>query len=127
MEIDDDPLSLEEWLISTVQVRAKIIKAGKEALPSDAGERHLDLDRAIQLSEECGNLLADAESYLIQHTAKETLTAKTEFPGLSADERKIMIKDKVKHIQRLCDGIAVAGRAIRDRIYVGMNANRASR
>lgn len=127
MDIDDEPLTLEEWLISTAEIRAKLVKYGKEPLPSDAGQRHLDLDTAIQNSEEIGNLLADAESYLIQHMAQATLTAKTDFPSFSADERKIFAKDKVKQIQRLCDGISVAGRAIRDRIYVSMNANRAGR
>ncbi len=124
MDIDDEPLTLEEWLVSTAEIRTKIVKYGKEPLPSDAGQRHLDLDQAIQLSEECGNLLADAESYLIQHMAQATLTAKTDFPSFSADERKIFAKDKVKHIQRLCDGISVAGRAIRDRLYVQMNQSR---
>jgi hypothetical protein len=127
MDIDNDPLTLEEWLVSTAEIRAKLVKYGKEPLPSDAGQRHLDLDTAIQNSEECGNLLADAESYLIQHLAQATLSAKTDFPSFTGDERKIFAKNAVKEIQRLVDGISVAGRAIRDRIYVGMNANRAGR
>ncbi len=129
MEIDNDPLTLEEWLVSTQEIRTRLTDYSKEPLPSDAGERHVDFNTAIQNSAECGNLLADAETYLVQGKAQATLDVKTalEYSELSADERKNIVKNKVAKLQRLVDGISVVHRAIRDRIYTGQNENRAGR
>lgn len=102
-------LTFDGWLSATADERAAIIEFSKQAV--------LDVDKAIQKSDECGKLEKRAEWYLTQATARATLTSKTKYPQLSADERRIMVKDEVKNIQYILDAYVVTGRSIRDRIY----------
>lgn len=116
--------SLEEWLECFSPRFAALYAYAKSPLPNDIGERHNDIEKAIHFGDEVGRLLADAESYLTQHTAQAVLLVKEQHGDLNADERKTIIKDTVRKIQRLVDGLAVTERSIKDRVYVGLNANR---
>lgn len=125
--MEKEPLELTEWLEQTEMLRADLYVYGKSPLPLEHGQRHTDTDEAINKSDTVGRLVADADSFLTQYTAKAVLSVKREFPDTSADERKILVKDSVREIQHIRDGLKVTERTIRDRIYTSMNANRASR
>jgi hypothetical protein len=117
-------LSLDDWLTS-VQDRIDALYAyGKTPLPAGPEERHLDMDAAIQSADDCGRLLADAQSYLSQAKAQAMLAVLDEYEDLSAKEREFVIKDRVRKIQRLCDGLEVTERTLRSRLFSSMNANR---
>ena len=124
-EIEKDRLTLEEWLDQTVKMRADLYAYGKESLPLDHGQRHLDFDKAIQNADDAGRLVADADLYLTQEIARETLNIKKTMPGATADERKMLVKGEVAELQHLRDSLAVTQRTIRDRIYTNQNENRA--
>lgn len=121
----DQGLNLSDWLISTQEKRDELDAYGKSPLPLDAGERHVEIERAIQNADDSGRLLADAESFLSQAKAQAVLAMIDKYPDLSSKEREIMVKDAVRGVQRLVDGISVTNRTINHRIFVIQNANRA--
>jgi hypothetical protein len=102
-------MNFDQWLDESAAERAALIEFSKI--------HAVNVDKAIEMSDECGKLQARAEWFLTQHIAQATLSAKADFPSLGADERKAMVKDKVKDIQFIVDAIGVTGRAIRDRIF----------
>jgi hypothetical protein len=80
--------------------------------------------KAIQNADDCGRLLADAESFLSQAKAKAVLAMIDDYGDLTARDREILVKNEVRGVQRLVDGIAVTERTIRSRLFSSMNANR---
>jgi hypothetical protein len=117
-------LTLVQWLDS-VQERIDALYAyAKTPLPAGPEERHLDMDMAIQSADDCGRLLADAESFLSQAKAKAVLAMIDDYGDLTARDREILVKNEVRGVQRLVDGIAVTERTIRSRLFSSMNANR---
>lgn len=125
-----DDLTLEEWLVSTAEKRAEVLNYAKKALPTDPGERQLDVSNALELGQDAGDLLADLEKLLIDETAKAVLSVRAEDAALekdrrrTADERKSAVKAKVSSIARLRDGMQVVFTSIKDRRFVLMNLNR---
>ena len=73
---------------------------------------------------DAARLLADAESFLVQAEAQAVFAVRKTHKDLTADERRKIAKDSVRHIQRLVDGISATHQSIRSRIFVGMNQNR---
>jgi len=122
--LETDELTLDEWLASTAERREELISYSKSELPKDAGERHTDIEKAIQNASDAGSLLADAEGFLAHATAKAVLEIRRIHDDLDANERKALVKDAVRDVQRLVDGIAVTHRAIQSRIFANMNAGR---
>jgi hypothetical protein len=118
-------LSLNEWLAQTEQRRDALLAYGKSPLPMDAGERHTDLDLALNQSDEIGRIVHDAEWFLA--TDKKKALFEVLKTDLSASERKIVIDAEVAGIKRLLDGLKVTRQAIRDRLYINQNENRAGR
>ena len=117
-------LSLSEWLEATATRRTELEAYALAPLPTDIGERHMDLEKSIQNADDAGRLLADGEMYLTGEKAKAMFAALKEHDDLTAKEREIVIKASVAQVQRLIDGLAVTARTIHDRIFVSMNANR---
>lgn len=113
-----------EWLEATETLRGSLMEYAKSPLPADPGERHMDMDKAIQNGDDSGRLLADAEGYLIQAIAQAVMEARRLHPDLNAKEREAIVKDAVRGIQRVVDGIAVTDRSIKSRIFAMMNAAR---
>lgn len=113
-----------EWLDSTDNLRACLMDYAKSPLPADASERHADMDRAIQNGDDAGRLVADAEGYLIQAIAQAVMEARRLHPDLNSKEREAIVKDSVRHVQRLVDGLAVTDRSIKSRQFAMMNAGR---
>lgn len=120
----DDGLTFDEWLEQTQHKRDELAAYGLTPLPADVGERHLDIEKAIQNADDSGRLLADGEMYLTQAKATAMFAALKEHDDLTAKEREFVIKDAVSKIQRLVDGLAVTNRTIHDRIFASQNANR---
>lgn len=116
-------LNLVEWLQATENRRADLESYGRSKLPFDIGERHVDMDKAIESTDDAGRLLADAESYL-SHEKAQAMFDVLKDEDLSAKEREIAIKDRVRMTQRIVDGIKVTVRTLNNRIYAIMNANR---
>lgn len=119
-----DSIQLEEWIEQTDALRAKLYAFGKSPLPLESGERHQDMDASIQAADDAGRLLADLDSYLTQHTAQAVLDIKRLYDDHSADEKKFLVRDRVRNIQLIRDAMAVTQRTIRDRIYTNQNENR---
>jgi len=113
-----------EWLESTSTRREELEAYALAPLPTDAGERHLDIEKAIQSADDSGRLLADAEQYLTHAKAQAMFAALKEHDDLTAKERELVIKDAVRQVQRLVDGLTVTSRTIHDRIFAQQNANR---
>ena len=117
-------LSLADWLATTQERREAITAHGKKPMSTDIGERSSDQDLTINLSQDAGDLLADAEWFLTQETARATLAARKKYDKLSVDERRIMVKAEVADLQRLCDSLSVDVQVLRSRLFHGMNQNR---
>lgn len=123
--MSDDPLTLQEWLDSTVEKRAELLAYARSKIPTDPGNRQLDVSTAIELGQDAGDLLADMEKHLIDETAKEVLAVRRDNGELTADERKAVVKARVSAIARLRDGMQVVYTSIKDRRFALMNLNRA--
>ena len=124
MNTTSTDLDLGEWLTQTQTRRDELAEYGASPLPLEAGERHMDLEKAIQNGDDAGRLLADIQSFLTQATAQAVLDVRSSFDQLGADERKLLVKNKVRDIQRIADGLAVTQSSIRSRIFSTLNANR---
>lgn len=114
-----------DWLASTAEKRAQLLEYSLSPLPTDSGERQLDVSTALERGQDAGDLLADAEKHLIDMTAFETLATRRDNPDLSAEEKKAVVKSRVSDIYRLRDGLKVLYQTIRDRRFALMNINRA--
>ena len=116
-------MNFTEWLESTQARRDELDAYARSPLPignDAAGE----INTLIAAEDDASRLLADAQTFLTQATAQAVLAIKTKYPDNSADERKILVKDSVRDIQRLTDGIEVTARAMSNRRYLHMNAAR---
>ncbi len=119
-----DELTLDEWLASTAEKRATLLSYAQSAIPTDPGERYLDISKSLENGQDAGDLLADVEKLLIDETARAILTVRSSQGELTADERKSVVKSKVSSISRLRDGMQVIYTSIKDRRFVLMNLNR---
>lgn len=119
-----DGLDFEDWLSQTQQRRDELDAYARSPLPKDISERHADIDMSIQNSDDCGRLLADAEGYLAHAKAQAMYAVTEKDPDISSKKMEIIIKDEIRNIQRIADGISVTSSTIRARIFAGMNANR---
>ncbi len=117
-------LELTEWLEQTQEHRDCLANYGRSPMTTDAGERQLDIDKAIQNSDEIGRLKADADAFLTQHTAQAWLEVCKKYEEHPAKVREILVRDRVRDLQRIVDGIEITERTIKNRIYAAMNANR---
>jgi hypothetical protein len=119
-----DYLTFEEWLESTDERRSALLAYATSELPTDPGERQLDVSKALTNGQDSGDLLADLEKHLIDMTAIAVLAVRRENGELTADERKTLVKSKVSAIARLRDGLQVIYSSIKSRQFVLMNLNR---
>ena len=99
--------------------------------PNDFGLMGADIDFSIRKAEQAGQLLADAEYYLTQETAKAMISVRKDADSLPEDatsptgtERAAIVKDWVKDIQRLVSGLEVVCRTLNSRIRSACNARR---
>lgn len=120
-----DGMTFENWLVAHSKRFSDLYEYAKSPLPTDIGERQMDVEKAIRCGDDTSRLLADACSFLTMHTAQAVLSVKEAHKELTADERKLLVKDAVRKIQRIVDGLAVTERSIKDRIYAAFSANRA--
>lgn len=116
--------NLEEWLVSTAEKRAELLAYSRSPIPTDPGERQLDVSEALQHGQDAGDLVADADKYLTDQTAKEILAVRSEMPHLTADERRLTVKARVSTVERLRDGLQVVYGSIKERRFVLMSVGR---
>lgn len=119
-----EPVDFESWLEQTQAKRDELAEYGRSPMNTDAGERILDMDKAIQNSDDAGRLRADAEAYLTQYMAQAWLEVCKKYEDHPAKVREVLVKDRVRDIQRIVDGISITERTIKNRIYAAMNQNR---
>lgn len=117
---------LVEWLQSTEELRAKLLTYSKSALPTEPGDRQIELSTALENGQDAGDLLADAETFVLQAEAAAVLAVRKSYPGMTASERKVMASLEAAEVTRLRDGIAVLYRTIKDRRFALMNLNRSA-
>lgn len=115
---------LNDWLIGTQAARDALVRYCQSPLPNDIGQRHIDVELAIQNRDDAGRLLAELNEFLSHELARETIRIKNDCPGYSADERKLLVRDSVRHVQMLADVLSVTSTTIKERIYANLNANR---
>lgn len=116
-------MTLPEWLESTQARRDELDAFVRSPLPI-GNDSFGDFNKLIANEDDANRLLADANTFLTQAQAQAVLSIKAKYPDNSADERKILIKDAIRDIQRLVDGIEVTARGISNRRYLAMNQNR---
>lgn len=116
-------MTFDQWLEQTQARRDELDAFARSPLPV-GNDAFGEYNTLIAAEDDAQRLLADAQTFLTQATAKAVLTIKTKYPDNSADERKILVKDSVRDIQRLVDGIEVTARAMGSRRFLSMNINR---
>lgn len=116
-------ISFDEWLSQTQARRDDLAEYARSPLPI-GNDSHGEVNTLIAAEDDAQRLLADAQTYLTQATAVAVLFIKGKYPENSADERRILVKDAVRDIQRLVDGIEVTARAMSSRRFLSMNINR---
>lgn len=120
-------LSLTEWLSQTEGLRLRLLAYDKMPLPSDAHERHCQLDEAIQAKADAGRLLADAKTYLLHEKGAALLAMRDKYPDMNASERSTMEKAETADLERIVAGLAISKSVLSDRVFSIQNENRASR
>lgn len=116
-----DDLTLEDWLSSTAEKRKALLEYSLSKIPTDPGERQLDVSAALEAGQDAGDLLADMEVFVAQAFAVEVLDARRDHDAKTA---QIVAKGKTANLARLRDGLHVIYQTIRDRRFALMNLNR---
>lgn len=114
-------LTLDQWLESTTEKRSELLSYSKSPISTDPGSRQLDVSRALELGQDAGELLADADLYLSQEFAKAILDSS---PMHNAQTAKIVAKGKVAELKRLRDGLSVLYGTIKDRRFSLLSVGR---
>lgn len=116
--------NLMVWLESTAEKRAEILAYSRSPLPTDPGERQLDISKALTYGQDAGDLLADVDKHLTDETARQTLAVINDSKGLTANERKLVVKGRVSQLSHLRDGLQVVYTSIKDRRFTLMSVGR---
>ncbi len=116
-------MNLTEWIAQTQPRRDELDAFARSPLPTGA-DVHGETNKLIECEDDAQRFLADAESFLTQYTAQAIFCVRAKHPNSNADERKAHVKDEVRDIQRLVDGISVTARTISSRRFLMMNAAR---
>lgn len=111
----------EEWLESTDQLRAKLLDYSRSPIPTDPGERQLDVSLALTNGQDAGEIVADLERFLALEVGKAMLAAKADHDAKTA---AVLAKAATASVARLRDGFQVVYRTLADRRFALMNLNR---
>lgn len=117
-------INLEEWLNSTNEKRAELLLYSRSPIPTDPGERSLDISVALQHGQDAGDLLADADKHVTDETGKQTLQVRLDHSELNGTEREKVVKQRVSGLVRLRDGLQVIYTSIKDRRFTLMSVGR---
>lgn len=102
----------------------RLYEYAKSPLPATLEDRQEDIQKSIHLWDECSRLMADVDTFLTGETKKAVLAVRSDHPDLSAEERKVFVKDYVKSIKRLYIGLEITCEGIKSRQIASFNANR---
>lgn len=117
-------LTLAEWLTATQKQRDELRAYGKSPLPLDAGERHTELDKTIQKSDDAGRLCADAEEYLVKEIAAAYMKIRGNELKLRVPEIEAAVESEVSTLRRIVKDCAVTDRTLKTRIFAIQNQSR---
>lgn len=117
-------VNLEEWLISTNEKRLELLAYSRSPIPTDPGERSLDISVALQHGQDAGDLLADADKHVTDETGRQVLKVRLDYPELNSGEREKVVKGRVSDLARLRDGLHVIYQSIKDRRFTLMSVGR---
>lgn len=117
-------INLEEWLVSTNEKRSELLNYSRSPIPTDPGERSLDISIALQHGQDAGDLLADADKHVTDETGKQVLKVRLDYPELNSGEREKVVKGRVSDVTRLRDGLHVIYQSIKDRRFTLMSVGR---
>lgn len=116
-------LTFIQWLEQTQARRDELDAYARSPLPI-GNDAHGEMNVLIENEDDAHRLLADAQTFVTQAQAQAILMIKAKYPDNSADERRVLVKDAIRDVQRLADGIEVTARGISNRRYLAMNQNR---
>ena len=119
-----DELTLTEWLKSTQKQRDELRAYGRSPLPLDAGQRHVELDKSIQNSDDAGRLRADAEEFLVKEIAAAYMRIRGNDLKLRVPEIEAQVESDVRAIKRIVQDCAVTDRTLKTRIFAIQNQSR---
>lgn len=117
-------ISLEDWLVSTEEKRSELLAYSRSPIPTDPGERSLDISVALQHGQDAGDLLADADKHVTDETGKQVLQVRLDHSELNGTEREKIVKGRVSNVVRLRDGLHVIYTSIKDRRFTLMSVGR---
>lgn len=117
-------MEINEWLDKNSETMSWLMAHIQSPMPDSFESRMSEIESDIKLKDTAERLLADAESFLTQETARAILEVRRKHPDLSSEERKAFVKLCVKDVKRIYDGLDVTCRGIKDRLISCLNANR---
>lgn len=119
-------IELSDWISQTQSRRDELSEFVRSPLPI-GNDAYGEISALILAEDDAQRMMADINTYVVQAQAQAVLAIKTKYPDNSADERKILVKDAIRDIQRLADGIEVTARGISNRRFLTMSSARAGR
>lgn len=115
-------MSSEDWISATQKDRDRLRQYGVSELPTDIGERHNDIENAIQNGDEAARIRSEAEQ-LLTHAIAAAYMKKRE-GKLRVPELKAIVDAEVSQIRRIFDDCVTTHRTITSRLYGLMNQSR---
>lgn len=112
---------IDEWLESTDETRSKLLTYSRSPIPTDPGERQLDVSKALEYGQDAGDLMADMDQFLSVKFAQAMLEARKDHDAQTA---RVVAKGATASIERLRDGLAVTYKTIQDRRFTLMSIGR---
>ena len=119
-----DERTFDQWVEAFNPRFAALYAYIKSGIPDDIGLKTQDVEKSIQLEDECSRLRSDCELHLTHETAKATLARITANPELTASDRKTMIKDDVRFIERQLQALLITESSIRSRRISILSGNK---
>lgn len=116
-----EPSDFEEWLESTDSARQALLDYSRSPIPTDPGERQLDVSKALTNGQDAGDIVADLERFLAIEFGKAMLAAKADHDAKTAH---VLAKAATASIARLRDGFQTCYQTIRDRRFSLMSVGR---
>lgn len=119
-------IDLAEWLDSTAEKRQQLLAYSLSAIPTDPGNRQLDVSEALIQQQNAGDMLADVEQILLDSEARAVFSVRTDCPEMTAAERRTVAKGRTAAIARLRDGLHVLYTTLKARQFSLLNLNRSA-
>lgn len=114
----------DEWLAENMPKIRQMIAFSQERMSDQPAELANQMSQACAYQARAGYLLADAKSYLTHERARHMSQIAKDLSELSVPEKKIILEDKTRDIQRLFDQLEVVCKSLSEMTYACMNLRR---